>query len=86
MSEGTVYIETPPCMYCGKISRLEVDAVGLRMWQAGAHIQRAFPHYSPNQRELILTGTHPECWDKLVPPPDDDDDEYEDDELADDDR
>jgi hypothetical protein len=52
---------------CGKSSIVEVDADGLRMWQAGAHIQRAFPELLPHQRELLLTGTHPACWDRMWP-------------------
>jgi hypothetical protein len=55
------------CIVCGKSSLVEVDADGLRMWQGGAHIQRAFPQLAAEQRELLMTGTHPACWDRMVP-------------------
>jgi len=52
---------------CNKSSLLEVDADSLRMWQAGALIQIAFPQLSADQREMLLNGTHPACWDRMVP-------------------
>jgi len=63
--DGQVTVKTPPCPMCGKTALLEVDADGLRMWQAGAHIQRAFPQLEASQRELLMTGTHPACWDRM---------------------
>ncbi len=37
----------------------------LTFWQSGEFIQDAFPYLNANQRELIKTGIHPECWDKM---------------------
>lgn len=64
---GQLTVETPPCMACGRTTLLEVDADAYRTWQAGASIQVAFPHVPAPQRELLLSGIHPECWNRLVP-------------------
>jgi hypothetical protein len=74
MTDGLVAVRTPPCAMCGQTTDLEVDAAGMRMWHGGAHIQRAFPQLAPAERELLLTGTHPACWDKMFPLEDEDDD------------
>jgi hypothetical protein len=34
----------------------------------GQLAQNAFPHMSDGEREMLITGTHPECWEKLFPP------------------
>jgi hypothetical protein len=60
-----VKITTMPCPECGKTSEMEVDPDALRRWQQGELIQNAFPNMTPNERELLVTGTHPACWDKI---------------------
>lgn len=60
-----VIVETPRCCVCRKTSTLEVEADGYAAWKRGALIQRALPSMSADQREMLLTGTHPECWDDL---------------------
>ena len=34
-------------------------------WCAGALIQNAMPHLSPDEREFIMTGLTPSDWDSL---------------------
>ena len=34
-------------------------------WLSGDSIQYAFPDFSPEQREFIMTGITPEMWDRL---------------------
>ena len=34
-------------------------------WVDGEMIQYAFPDFSPEQREFIMTGITPEMWDRL---------------------
>jgi hypothetical protein len=36
------------------------------------HVQDAFPYLSAGEREQIMTGTHPECWEKMFPEEDED--------------
>ena len=75
---GQVEIQSRPCIMCGKTSFISVDADGYRMWQAGALIQVALPHVSAAEREMLITGTHPECWNIMSEEyeGEDDDDEF----------
>lgn len=36
-------------------------------------VQQIFPYLSPNERELLISGTCDECWAKMFPPDDDED-------------
>jgi hypothetical protein len=44
-----------------------LDAVALANWRNKELIQNAFPNLDYQQRELIQTGIHPECWDEMFP-------------------
>jgi hypothetical protein len=44
---------------------MEVDKAALNNWRAGVLIQRAFPNMTADQREMLITGTHPECWETM---------------------
>lgn len=52
-----------PCMFCREAAILSLDPDLYARWQNGEHIQDVWPHWTPAQRELLITGTHPECWD-----------------------
>ena len=60
----TVY-ETTKCFYCGNTGHVEVPLEGVVAHMKGALIQDAFPTLSAVVREQIMTGTHPECWDRV---------------------
>lgn len=60
-----IRVTTPACMLCGKPSVLMMEASGCRKLLAGEFIQDAFPDMSVNDRELFISGTHPECWDAI---------------------
>ena len=56
---------TKPCTHCGETSKLRVDADAYRQWVSGALIQDAFPDMDADNRELLISGTHPACWDTM---------------------
>ena len=58
-------ITTPPCTWCGKAATVVVLKDHYDRWKAGELIQVAFPEMYENQRELLISGTHPECWDAM---------------------
>ena len=31
-----------------------------------ALVQDIFPHISKEEREMLITGTHPKCWDEML--------------------
>ena len=52
----------PRCLFCGIQSTLSVPMAGFRLRQNGAAVQVAFPEMPMEIREVVISGTHPECW------------------------
>lgn len=59
---------TKPCLHCGKSSTLRINAEQLALWNKGILVQTAFPDMPAPERELLISGTHPECWNKIFDP------------------
>lgn len=53
------------CTVCDHFSSVVVDLKGYYRWSRGEPIQNALPELSPEEREILITGAHPECWDKM---------------------
>jgi hypothetical protein len=66
----TVKVQTAKCIVCGKSGEVEVPADGWEKFSKGAFVQDAFPDLSPGEREMLINGTHPACFDTLFPPED----------------
>lgn len=62
---------TPPCMVCKQTSMMRVRRSDLRRWRSGDTVQRAFPEMRPDDRERLVSGTHPSCWVELFGDDDD---------------
>ena len=62
----TTRVHTSPCPICGETSIVHAPSDGVERYKKGDYIQDAFPTLSIADRELILTGTHQECWDLMV--------------------
>lgn len=63
----TVRVTTPACRLCGTPSVLHLRAMSVEKYRNGALVQDAFPDLSLDDRELLISGTHPECWNNLFP-------------------
>jgi hypothetical protein len=78
--DGTVTVKTRNCMVCQKPGELTVKTVEFDAWADGngPFIQDAMPSLSAGERELLMTGTHDECWAQMFAEeePEDDDVEY----------
>ena len=61
----TTPYETPACFVCHEKSVITLHEDELAAYEAGGYIQDCFPELSVDQRELIKTGTHPDCWDTI---------------------
>ena len=57
--------QTKPCPVCHHTSRVQLDEAKIQAWRGGKHVQNVWPEKSPDERELLITGTHPKCWDKM---------------------
>jgi hypothetical protein len=56
----------PHCIHCGKFVPVLLDGTQyFQRFMQGAPIS-VFSHLTLSQRELIISGVHPECWDALM--------------------
>jgi hypothetical protein len=60
-------VKTKPCTVCGQYEVWNLDRQAVTSWQEGENIQNAFPDMNAGDREILISGTHPACWDKLFP-------------------
>lgn len=56
---------TVQCVSCRE--RVDVPATDeqIARWKAGELIQRAMPNLTAAQRELLISGTCDDCWQKM---------------------
>lgn len=64
MSDTTVMIETA-CPFCGAVHMIEVNLTDYWDWEDGKLAQDAFPYLTPDEREMLISGICPECWDSM---------------------
>ena len=57
-----VNVQTKPCIECGLTSRITVSVNEYDRWRAGEHVQNVWPEMPLEEREMLITGTHPACW------------------------
>ena len=66
------------CLVCGEYATIEVteeQAERVRAWASGQDsrfIQDALPFLNKAEREILLSGTHGECFERMFPPEEDD--------------
>jgi len=61
----TVDVTTKECMMCGETSTVKMLSHHYLEWQNGGLIDRVCPEMPKETREMPISGTHPECWDKM---------------------
>lgn len=64
--EGLVVVNTI-CPECGRRHYLGMTVDDFRDYAADCLVDEVFPDEPTDVRELLITGTCPECWDKLFP-------------------
>lgn len=65
MSEPMLTVICDPCPVCGKQAQVRMPVAAAERWRAGALLQEAWPDGAPDLRELLISGTHSYCWDRL---------------------
>ena len=53
------------CPFCGKPHTVNVHAADWHAFEDGALVQDAFPYLSANERELLISGICPTCWNSM---------------------
>lgn len=56
------------CPCCGHANEVYVNEEDYWDWDEGVPAQKAFPYLSPDEREMLISGICPSCWDKMFPP------------------
>ena len=65
-SKETIIVTSPTCVLCKKNNKIIVDRSKYESWDSGnLLIQDAFPVLNQDEREMIMTGIHSECWNKM---------------------
>lgn len=54
-----------PCVFCHNDHIVSVKKEDYWAWQNGKHAQDAFPYLSVNDREMLISGICPTCWNKM---------------------
>ena len=53
------------CPFCGQIHIVTVEEMDYRFWEAAdVPAQKAFPYLSADEREMLISGICPTCWEK----------------------
>ena len=53
------------CPFCGHANEVQVNEMDYYDWQDGELAQNAFPYLSANEREVLISGICPTCWNKM---------------------
>lgn len=53
------------CPLCYKTHEVAVDEFDFWDWQCGVHAQDAFPYLSADEREMLISGICPKCWQRM---------------------
>ena len=52
------------CPFCGRGNEVEVNESDYWDWDDGELVQVAFPYLSADEREMLISGICPACWNK----------------------
>ena len=53
------------CPFCGRGNEVKVNEDDYLDWQDGMLVQDAFPYLNANEREMLISGICPTCWDGM---------------------
>lgn len=55
----------PTCPHCGEADTFALPEADVKAWQDGRLIQEVFYYLTPGERERMISGIHPQCWDAV---------------------
>lgn len=53
------------CPFCGEVSFVTVKTMDFIDWKNGKVAQKAFPYLSADEREVLISGICPNCWEQM---------------------
>lgn len=67
MTQMMITVRAPKCLHCGEAADVEMtEEQYAKFFIQERKIQDVFPDWTPGAREVLLSGTHPECWDAML--------------------
>lgn len=61
-----MFVINTTCPFCGKTTPVQIRRVAdYDAWQNGTLAQDAFPYLSADEREMLISGICPTCWDNM---------------------
>ena len=54
------------CPFCGHTNIIMVDENDYLDWKDGKLAQDAFWYLDPDEREMLISGVCPKCWDNMI--------------------
>lgn len=65
-TESDVVVYENSCLHCGEVNQFTMDEADYHAWKIEkTYLQTVFPHLSPDQRELLISGVHDTCWNEI---------------------
>ena len=56
------------CPICGKYHSVFVEKEDYHKWLEGnSHVQDVFPYLKAEDREILISGVCPKCWNNIFP-------------------
>jgi hypothetical protein len=62
---GEIHHILSMCIGCDHQYFIRVPVEDFNKYLRGEYVQNAFPYLSPDDREMIISGTHPKCFEEL---------------------
>lgn len=53
------------CPICGEENFIFANVEDIWAWEDGELVQNAFPYLSADEREMLISGICPKCWEKM---------------------
>lgn len=73
-------VRTIPCLHCGESATFAMTEEQFNRFKSGEHVQNIFPDWSPEDREMLISGTCPAGWEEMWA--EDEDEDYDDWEMT----
>ena len=54
------------CPFCGETHFVQVKETDYWRYANGTMVQDAFPYLSADEREMLISGICPECWELTI--------------------
>lgn len=71
-----IEVRSKACDGCGGWCHFTMSAEQFSQWKSGVFVQYIFPTWSDEDRERLISGTCPDCWEEMFPEEEEDEEDY----------